>query len=42
MSRTREIFDIIIDFPDSQPALEDLKVRLAALIQSAAVYKDCN
>ncbi|KZT73754.1 hypothetical protein DAEQUDRAFT_754204 [Daedalea quercina L-15889] len=23
--RTREIFDIIIDFPDSQPALEDLK-----------------
>ncbi len=24
--RTREIFDIIIDFPDSRPALDDLKV----------------
>ena len=23
--RTQEIFDIIIDYPDSQPALQDLK-----------------
>ena len=32
--RTREIFDIIIDFPDSQPALEDLKVRRARMRSS--------
>jgi len=25
--RTREIFDIIIDFPDSMGALQDLRVR---------------
>lgn len=26
--RTKEIFDIIIDFPDSMGALHDLRVRL--------------
>lgn len=25
--RTNEIFDIIVDYPDSRPALDDLKVR---------------
>ena len=27
MARTKEIFDIIVDYPDSLPALHDLKVR---------------
>lgn len=27
-NRTREIFDIIVDFPDSAGALQDLKVAL--------------
>lgn len=29
---TREIFDIIVDYPDSEPALNDLKVRMSNLI----------
>ena len=31
--RTQEIFDIIIDYPDSQPALQDLKECLARVDQ---------
>jgi hypothetical protein len=29
---TKEIFDIIVDFPDSRLALDDLKVRLLSKI----------
>ncbi|KAG7451564.1 uncharacterized protein BT62DRAFT_883756 [Guyanagaster necrorhizus] len=37
--RTREIFDIIIDFPESAPALEDLKECLQRVDQRAALVK---
>lgn len=28
MNRTTELFDIIVAYPTSQPALEDLKVKI--------------
>ena len=34
-NRTREIFDIIIDFPDSMGALNDLKVSIERIPLSA-------
>ncbi|KAH9841592.1 uncharacterized protein C8Q71DRAFT_737818 [Rhodofomes roseus] len=37
--RTREIFDIIIDFPDSQPALEDLKECLQRVDQRSQLVQ---
>ncbi|KAK0499999.1 hypothetical protein EDD18DRAFT_1147982 [Armillaria luteobubalina] len=37
--RTREIFDVIIDFPESSPALEDLKECLQRVDQRAALVK---
>jgi anaphase-promoting complex subunit 2 len=31
--RTEELFDIIVDFPDSMAALEDLKVDVSKLLK---------
>ena len=41
--RTRELFDIIIDFPESTPALEDLKVHsnYSSSQSSLIVIQEC-